>query len=52
MKGPVAGALEHLALDLDIASITLIKDSLLYGDDTRVSVSPMKAMIESDFLFF
>jgi hypothetical protein len=50
MKGPLTGVLKHLASS--ITSITFNKGHLLYSDDTRVSVHPMKAMIESDFPFF
>jgi hypothetical protein len=48
MKGHVTSGISP-----GIASITLNQGRLLYGDDTRVPVPPIKAiMIESDFLFF
>jgi hypothetical protein len=50
MKGQVCSVLKHLASS--IASMTFNQGRLLNSDDTRVSVHPMKAMIESDFPFF
>ena len=42
MKGLVGGVMKNTASG--IARITLIKDGLLCGDNTRVLVSPMKAV--------
>ena len=47
--GQVRGVPKHLASG--IAGITLKQGCLPYDDDTRVSVPPIIAMIESGFLF-
>jgi hypothetical protein len=49
MKGPVGGVLVSRVRHCEHY---FEKGRLFYGDDTRVSVPLMKAMIESDFLFF